>query len=299
MPRVEITIVEAQGIPAADLNGYSDPFLEVCTSAERQKTAVVKKTLNPIWREVKTVQVSNPATDAIGFLVFDWDRVGANDLIAYGFISLIGLYPNGVPLDCWVDLFKKSKSAQKAEKKAAKANKGVPKPGVPGGRLHIVIRALDFQPPCPGVPPMMAAPPMMAPPGAYPPQPMPGQPYPPPGAYPPQPMPGQPYPPGAYPPQPMPGQPYPPGAYPPQPMPGQPMPGQPMMAPPPMMAAAAPAPGGPRPLVVPVPYKGAIPRGFKNKSGYLRPEKTNAEVAGKVAGKGAKKTLKVLGKILT
>jgi len=281
MPRFEIQVIEAQGLPANDLNGKSDPYVEVCSAVGRQKTEVIKNTLNPIWRETKVVDVPNPMTDAIGFLVYDWDRMSANDIIAYGFISMLGLPPGGMPLDCWIDLYKKTKKdgkkSSKKEKKDAKSGKP-PKPPTPGGRMHIIVRALD-------VPPMPAAP-MMAPmPG----QPMPGQPMmaPMPG----QPMPGQPMPGQPMPGQPMPGQPM-PG----QPMPGQPMPGQPMMAPMPGQPMMAP---GVRPLMVPVPYAGAVPVGFLNKCGYLRPKKTDAEVAGHVAGKGAKKTLKFIGKLLT
>jgi len=281
MPRFEIQIVEAQGLPAADLNGKSDPYVEVCNSVGRQKTEVQKKTLNPVWRETKVVDVTNPMVDAVGFLVYDWDRLSANDIIAYGFMSMMAIPPTGVPVDLWIDLNKKGKKDKKKEKKDKKAAKTgkPPKPGVPGGRLHLIVRALDVVPmaaPMPGAP--MPGAPMPAPmPG----QPMPGQPYPA------QPMPGQPMPP-----QPMPGQPMPPPGAPMMPPPGAPMmppPGAPMMAPPPMMI----------PVAVPVPYCGLIPVGFQNKEGYLRPKKTTAEAAGHIAGKGAKKTLKVIGKILT
>jgi len=51
-------------------------------------------------------------------------------------------------------------------------------------------------------------------------------------------------------------------------------------------------------LRVQSPYNGAVPSGFKNKCGFLRPKKTSGEVASKVAGKGAKKTLKFIGKAL-
>jgi len=311
MPRFEICVIEANNLPAADLSGKSDPYIEVCTAAGRQKTDVKKSTLNPVWRENKTVSLANPSTDGIGFLVYDWDRIGANDIIAYGYISVIGVPLNGAPLDAWVELYKKGKKNKdkKAAKKAVKAGHP-PKPGVPGGRLHLTVRALDVAPPPRPMAPPMAPSPMpppgqpYPPPAGYPPQPMPGQPYPPPAGYPPQPMPGQPYPPPAgYPPQPMPGQPYPPPAgYPPQPYPpaGYPPPGYPPqpMAPPPVYG---PAPGAMMtpPLVIQSPYRGAIPCGFQNKSGFLRPKKTDAEVAGKVVGKGAKKTLKVIGKLLT
>jgi len=256
------------------------------------RNKVIKKTLSPVWRETKNISVMDPRKDAVGFLVYDWDAVGANDVIAYGFISVFNVPPTGVPLDLWIELYKKNKKdGKKAKKKEVKSGKP-PKPAQPGGRLHIIIRSLD-----------VVAPPM-PPQGYYPPQPMPGQPYPPqpmPGQpYPPQPMPGQPYPPPGqpyYPPQPMPGQPYPPQPvpgqpyYPPQPMPGQPYyPPQPVPGRPPVMV---------NPLVVPTPYAGAPPIGFHNKCGFLRPKMTDAEAAGKVAGKAAKGTLKVLGKLLS
>jgi len=159
MPRFEINVVEANALPSADLNGKSDPYVEVCTATERQKTDVKKATLNPVWRETKIVSIANPNTDGIGFLVYDWDRIGANDIIAYGYISVIGVPMNGAPLDAWVALYKKSKKAKKAEKKAEKSAKSgkPPKPGVPGGRLHLIVRALDVvampPPPMAGMPP--------------------------------------------------------------------------------------------------------------------------------------------------
>lgn len=309
MPRVEIQVIEAQGLPAADLNGKADPFVELCTSIDRQRTEVKKKTLSPVWRETKAVSILDPMRDAIGILVFDWDLMGTNDTMAYSFITLMGLPPMGQPLDTWVDLYKATKKdVKKAKKKEVKKNKP-PKPTVPAGRIHLIIRALDFHPP---MPPMAAPAPMGPYPGQppmapYPGQPMPGGPMPggpmpgqPPMApYPGQPMPGQP-PMAPYPGQPMPGQP-PMAPYPGQPMPGHPpmapYPGQPMPGHPPM-PAPMPAPGF-RPLTVPIPYTGAIPIGFQNKCGHLRPKKTEAQAAADNAGKAAKKTLKTIGKFFS
>jgi len=302
MVRFEIQLIEATGLPAADFGGTSDPYVEVCTNTERQKTQIIKKTLSPVWRETKTVSIVDPMKDAVGFLVFDWDRMSANEIIAYGYISLFNVPINGVPLDLWIDLYKKGgkkdkKKEKKDQKKADKTGRP-PKPPTPGGRLHIIIRNLDAQPmpaqpmpaqPMPGQP--MPAQPMPGQP--MPGQPMPGQPMP--G----QPMPGQPMPGQPMPAQPMPGQPM-PG----QPMPGQPMPGQPYYPPQPMpgQPMPMPMPGQPmlpaNPLQIQNPYTGVCPQGFQIKSGYLRPKKTGAEVAGHAAGKGAKKTLKAIGHIL-
>lgn len=318
MPRLEIQIVEAQGLPAADMNGKADPFVEVCTSIDRQRTEVKKKTLSPVWRETKTVAIADPMRDAVGILVFDWDLVGTNDTMAYSFLTLMGLPPMGQPLDTWVDLYKATKKdVKKAKKKEVKKAKP-PKPTVPAGRIHLIIRALDFQPP---MPPMAAMPPMGPYPG-QPPMPMPGGPMPggpmpggpmPCGPMPGGPMPGQP-PMAPYPGQPMPGGPMPggpmpggpmPGQPPMAPYPGQPMPGQPPMAPypQPMAPYPQPMPAGPapgfRPLTVPIPYTGAIPIGFQNKCGHLRPKKTEAQAAADNAGKAAKKTLKAFGKIFS
>ena len=46
---VEITIHSARNLRAADLNGFSDPYVVVSTGTQEGKTPVIKKELNPSW----------------------------------------------------------------------------------------------------------------------------------------------------------------------------------------------------------------------------------------------------------
>ncbi len=142
----EIVVVEAAEVPVADSDGGSDPFLVISIGSKTHKTSVVKHSLNPVWNETKVIEIKDPMRDGVGFLLYDWDRFSVNDLIAYGFMSMIGIPPNGSPVDVWIPLYEKSKKAEKKEKKEVKeASRSTmaPKPPKAGGRLHLVIRALD------------------------------------------------------------------------------------------------------------------------------------------------------------
>lgn len=56
-PKMIISVVEAKDLMSADLNGKSDPFVEVVFMNKKQKTQVQKKTLNPTWRETFEFEV--------------------------------------------------------------------------------------------------------------------------------------------------------------------------------------------------------------------------------------------------
>jgi Ca2+-dependent lipid-binding protein len=61
---LQITIVQAKGLVAADVNGLSDPFCKIGVreqgsksgpSSFTKKTSVVKKTVSPMWNETFTL----------------------------------------------------------------------------------------------------------------------------------------------------------------------------------------------------------------------------------------------------
>lgn len=60
-----VTVVEARNLPAADLNGKSDPYVQLTLKNVVHKTKVVKATLNPTWKETFTFAAGsfNPTTD--------------------------------------------------------------------------------------------------------------------------------------------------------------------------------------------------------------------------------------------
>lgn len=137
---IAVMVTSASGLQACDSNGLSDPYVqllvepeeamvkqtggkktgyhkkaEVCESLAAQskddlvngpstlKTTIKKKTLDPVWNELLKVRV----TDATGvkLVVFDWDRIGSNDLCGQARLDLaeLGLI-NQRPVDHVLDL---------------------------------------------------------------------------------------------------------------------------------------------------------------------------------------------------
>mmetsp|Transcript_7321 Transcript_7321/g.18509 ORF Transcript_7321/g.18509 Transcript_7321/m.18509 type:complete len:327 (+) Transcript_7321:82-1062(+) len=83
--QIEIEIVEAQNLMAADLNGKSDPYvvvklLESGKVVAKQQTPVIKKTLDPVWRHTMVFDVVNPELALFQFDVFDKDLVGSDEI---------------------------------------------------------------------------------------------------------------------------------------------------------------------------------------------------------------------------
>eukprot|EP00762_Andalucia_godoyi_P005423 ANDGO_08455.mRNA.1 Arrestin domain-containing protein C len=84
MYSVTIGLLEGRNFPAADANGLSDPVCEVSIRGRdpsaTKKSQVVKKTLNPKWHE--GFQYGGVAElDVLVIKVFDWERVGKNELL--------------------------------------------------------------------------------------------------------------------------------------------------------------------------------------------------------------------------
>lgn len=73
---LEITVVSAERLMAADRGGTSDPFVELNCGGKKVKTTTKKKTLNPTWDEVFIMEVSNKAV-SLEVSIFDADMVGS------------------------------------------------------------------------------------------------------------------------------------------------------------------------------------------------------------------------------
>lgn len=149
---IAVKVTRASGLQACDKNGLSDPYVKLeiepeeamvkrtgkkkCATHVKEgeslatqskddlvngpstlKTTIKKKTLDPVWNELLKVRV----TDATGLklVVFDWDRIGHDDLCGQTRLDLdaLGLI-NQRPVDRVLDL-------------------------VPQGRLTIQIEFID------------------------------------------------------------------------------------------------------------------------------------------------------------
>lgn len=94
------TAVSAEGLPAGDRNGKSDPYVKLYLNTEKSaffKSKKIKKTLDPQWNETSDeVAVYNKYDSVLRVEVFDWD-VGPeqDDLLGIGEIKLSEMAKEG------------------------------------------------------------------------------------------------------------------------------------------------------------------------------------------------------------
>ncbi len=99
-----VYIVSGSDLDSKDDNGLSDPFIEFSIGKLKKRTQVVKKDLNPSFEEEMEFDIAPPLDGRLPDLkmvVWDWDRVGKNDLIGGATIPVSSLSPNSV-IDAWV-----------------------------------------------------------------------------------------------------------------------------------------------------------------------------------------------------
>ncbi|GAB1225829.1 hypothetical protein ENUP19_0263G0049 [Entamoeba nuttalli] len=76
---IQLTIIGARGIKAADITGTSDGYVKVKVGKKKEKTKIAKPSLNPDWNETFNFQVS--PKEEIQFKLYDHDRIGKDDKI--------------------------------------------------------------------------------------------------------------------------------------------------------------------------------------------------------------------------
>jgi len=101
---LHVTVLEAKALPAADHGGTSDPFCELHLGNVSHKTKVVKKNLNPTWHEEFTFHPGySLRDDAVHFLVYDWNHIEKNHLIAQVSVPLSRFLTKGT-MQTWLPL---------------------------------------------------------------------------------------------------------------------------------------------------------------------------------------------------
>lgn len=94
MGTLRVDILDAAELPAADRNGYSDPFCKFkLNGKEVYKTAKQKKTLHPAWNESFETLVSSRTAADFRLDVYDWDFGDKADFLGGANIDLTALEP--------------------------------------------------------------------------------------------------------------------------------------------------------------------------------------------------------------
>ena len=95
--RLEVTVVRAKNVLAADRGGTSDPYVRLHLGdkiKQAQKTKVIKKTLNPVWNETFEFLINvSRRQENLTIECFDYDIVGSNDSLGKVVIAVDQLVP--------------------------------------------------------------------------------------------------------------------------------------------------------------------------------------------------------------
>ncbi|CAM4538707.1 unnamed protein product [Leuciscus chuanchicus] len=87
---VQVKVIRAEGLMAADVTGKSDPFCVVELSNDRLQTHTVYKNLNPEWNKVFTFNVKD-IHSVLEVTVFDEDRDRSADFLGKVAIPLLNI----------------------------------------------------------------------------------------------------------------------------------------------------------------------------------------------------------------
>ena len=89
MGTLRVDVLDAADLPAADRNGFSDPYCKFeLNGKEVHKTEIQKKTLHPAWNETFDIAISSRTAAKFRVRVFDWDATARDDLLGEADINL-------------------------------------------------------------------------------------------------------------------------------------------------------------------------------------------------------------------
>jgi len=100
---LRITLVEARDLMKMDLIGDSDPFCNLSVGCQHWQSSVVKRSLEPVWKEDWEAVVEEAMDQTLDLDMWDKDHVGADEFMGRATIPLSKLTDNGKS-DQWVEL---------------------------------------------------------------------------------------------------------------------------------------------------------------------------------------------------
>ncbi|KAK3173796.1 hypothetical protein OEA41_007128 [Lepraria neglecta] len=94
MGTLRVDVLDADDLPAADRNGYSDPYCKFnLNGKDMYKTKTQKKTLHPAWNEYFECPVKSRTAAKFKVSIMDWDMGDKDDLLGEAAINLNLLEP--------------------------------------------------------------------------------------------------------------------------------------------------------------------------------------------------------------
>ncbi|KAL6210115.1 hypothetical protein ACLB2K_021053 [Fragaria x ananassa] len=105
---LRVKVLRAMKLRKMDLLGASDPYVKLKLTESNmpsKKSTIKQKNLNPEWNEEFNMVVKDPQSQALEFMVYDWDKVGKHEKMGINVIPLKDL-PNDEPKVLTLDLLK-------------------------------------------------------------------------------------------------------------------------------------------------------------------------------------------------
>lgn len=93
---IEVELINAENVPAADRTGLSDPYVRIYVNNEDDRifsSQVQKETLNPEWNERFSFDVADVRNTFFKAIVYDWDMGNRDDLLGGYKVNLSELEP--------------------------------------------------------------------------------------------------------------------------------------------------------------------------------------------------------------
>lgn len=91
---LRVEVLDAANLPAADRNGYSDPYcIFRLNDNQVHKTKTIKKTLSPAWNEFFETPIRSRTAGGLKVDVYDWDFADKADHLGASAIDLNQLEP--------------------------------------------------------------------------------------------------------------------------------------------------------------------------------------------------------------
>eukprot|EP00040_Diaphanoeca_grandis_P034180 m.210698 g.210698 ORF g.210698 m.210698 type:complete len:641 (+) comp33089_c0_seq1:146-2068(+) len=115
-----VQIFEASSLLACDLNGKSDPYVKLKLEPDvdkesKRKTAVSKKTLDPVWNETITYELAGfKGMERLQISIWDWDLITKNDFMGAVSFSLEQIKNPDFPTSGWFKLLDVEQGARHA-----------------------------------------------------------------------------------------------------------------------------------------------------------------------------------------
>lgn len=94
---LNVKVVRAKGLKKKDLMGKSDPYVKLHLGGGHsfaKVTKTIKSNLNPEWNESFKLIVKDPETQSLEIHVYDWEKIGAHELLGMQVVPLKGLVPD-------------------------------------------------------------------------------------------------------------------------------------------------------------------------------------------------------------